>query len=54
MHPSLIGSCFPILLVNETVICLISDVDLDQMKNNFMLPSDQRKPLEGALGWLCR
>lgn len=39
MHPSLIDSCFLILLVNETVLCPVCEDDLDQMKND-----DQRKP----------
>lgn len=32
MHPSLIDSCFSIL-VNKTVICLLSDDSLDQVKS---------------------
>lgn len=33
MHPSLIDSCFSILVVNKIVICLLPDDSLDQVKS---------------------
>lgn len=44
MHPSLIDSCFSVLVV-EIVVCLLSDDGLDQMTQNFKIANDQRELL---------
>lgn len=50
MHPTLIISCFSILVVKGTVACLLSDAGLAQIKYRFMTANEQRELLgEGRI-----